>query len=450
MISFLDYYTMSLSDFIRKLEEYQEYLTEHDRKINIDEIVTTAVALLLTIVCIFRQAVFPTVSILACGTFFILRNIYRYEANVNRKLRYLLFLFINYIILVLIVSNHLNVLFLIPILSLLPSDILKTIWIRCGYYILPILLSLFNYLLWYPTYFDKAVKLNLTACLPLFGSLIFIELALFLYAMLRGAYYNILHKDTAFKKVLNHAAIAKLSEHNLNQHLALQNAVVDRNARLEEREAIGRTIHNVVGHTITSALLTLEAAELLAEQNSELSKEKIRIAKERLGLSLSTIRRAVRLVDNANTSIPLTDLFCTIASTIQEFTQDTSLKIRHNVPSAKEEDTAPKEYSQFSIETKHAEFLHGAIMECLTNGQKHGNATAFLILVAIEHSTITISVSDNGSKINLTQPEQEKRLLQGYGLKKIKTYLENTGGGFSLNYVDGFWVVMKLPLISIS
>lgn len=69
----------------------------------------------------------------------------------------------------------------------------------------------------------------------------------------------------------------------------------------------------MVGHTITSALITLEAAELLADQDSDLTKEKIIIAKERLGQSLTTIRRAVRLVDNANTSIPLADLFYTMS-----------------------------------------------------------------------------------------------------------------------------------------
>ena len=88
-------------------------------------------------------------------------------------------------------------------------------------------------------------------------------------------------------------------------------------------------------------------------------------------------------------------------------------------------------------------------MECLTNGQKHGNATAFLILVTIEHSTISISVSDNGTSTEqLTLAEQERQLLKGYGLKKIQTYLENIGGEFSINYLDGFWIIMKLPLLT--
>lgn len=440
---------MSLSNFIRKLDVNQESMMKYNLKLDIDEVFSTVVALLLTIVCIFRQASFPSAAMIGCGSYFLLRNIYRYEDCPDRKLLYLFFLLINYIVLTMIVPNNSIVLFIIPIVSLLPSNILKTLWVQCSYYFFPILLSLLNYILWYQSYFTNVKELNSPTYLSFFGSLILIELSLLIYAKLRAAYYDILFKDANMKEALNHTAIAKLSEHNLNQRLALQNAVIDRNARLEEREAIGRTIHNVVGHTITSALITLEAAELLADQNSELTKEKIIIAKERLGQSLTTIRRAVRLVDNANTSIPLSDLFYTMTSTIQEFVQDTSLRVRHNFQTANEEDTSLNKYTQFSIETKHAEFLHGAIMECLTNGQKHGKATAFLILVTIEHTTLTISVSDNGNSMEqLTPEEQERCFLQGYGLKKIQTYLENAGGEFSLNYSDGFWVVMKLPLLT--
>jgi signal transduction histidine kinase len=440
---------MSLSNYIRKLDTNQESMMVNDLKPNIDEVFSTVVALLLTIVCIFRQATFPSAAMIGCGSYFLLRNIYRYEDCPDRKLLYLFLLFINYIVFTMIVPTHSIVLFIIPIVSLLPSNALKNLWVHLSYYFLPILLSLLNYLMWYPTYLENAGKLNSAAYLSFFGSLILIALSLLIYDRLREAYYYILFKDTNMKEALNHIAIAKLSEHNLNQRLAMQNEVIDRNARLEEREAIGRTIHNVVGHTITSALITLEAAELLADQDSELTKEKIIIAKERLGQSLTTIRRAVRLVDNANTSIPLADLFYTMTSTIQEFIQDTSLRVRHNIQAVNEEDTSLNKYTQFFIETKHAEFLHGAIMECLTNGQKHGNATAFLILVTIEHSTLTISVSDNGSSMEqLTPEEQERCILQGYGLKKIQTYLENAGGLFSLDYSDGFWVVMKLPLLT--
>lgn len=440
---------MSLSNFYENFDTNQDSMKEYDVKLNIDEIFTTVVALLLTFVSVFRQVSFPSGTMIMCGSYFILRNIYRYENSSNRKLLYLFLLFINYIILTMLVPNHCISLFLIPIISLLPSTIFSFFWIHCSYYLLPFLLSLFNYLIWYPTYLKKAGEVTTASILPFVSSLLLIELSLLIYDKLRGAYYNILSKDANMKKALNHAAIAKLSEHNLNQRLALQNAVIDRNARLEEREAIGRTIHNVVGHTITSALITLEAAELLTDHDSELTKEKIIIAKERLGQSLTTIRRAVRLVDNANTSIPLNDLFYTITSTIQEFIQDTSLKVRHNFPTADKEITSLNNYTQLSIETKHAEFLHGAVMECLTNGQKHGNATAFLILVTIEHSTISISVSDNGTSTEqLTLAEQERQLLKGYGLKKIQTYLENIGGEFSINYLDGFWIIMKLPLLT--
>lgn len=438
---------MPLSNHIRELNANQESMLEHDLKPTLDELGATVIALLMTFVCIFHQAAFQSVTMIACGSYFLLRNLYRYEDNPDRKILYLCFLFINYISLSLFVPNHYMTLLIIPIVSLFPSNVFLSLWFHFSYYIIPLLLSLLNYLLGYLTYVNNGSELNSTSILSFFGSLILMELSLLIYDKLRSTYYKMLIKDAKMKEALTHTAIAKLSEHNLNQRLALQNAVIDKNARLEEREAIGRTIHNVVGHTITSALMTLEAAELLTEKDHELAKEKISIAKERLGQSLSTIRQAVRLVDNANTSIPLVDLFSTMISTLQEFMQDTSKKVRHNFPTKNEVDNSPRDYAQYSIETKHAEFLHGAVMECLTNGQKHGDATAFLILVTIEYSTITISVSDNGCTMKqLTESDQVRSLQQGYGLKKIQTYIENAGGEFSINFTDGFWVILKLPI----
>lgn len=200
---------MSLSNFIRKLDVNQESMMKYNLKLDIDEVFSTVVALLLTIVCIFRQASFPSAAMIGFGCYFLLRNIYRYEDCPDRKLLYLFFLFINYIVLTMIVPNHSIVLFIIPIVSLLPSNILKTLWVQCCYYFLPILLSLLNYILWYQSYFKNVGELNSATYLSFFDSLILIELSLLIYAKLRAAYYDILFKDANMKEALNHTAIAK-------------------------------------------------------------------------------------------------------------------------------------------------------------------------------------------------------------------------------------------------
>lgn len=55
-------------------------------------------------------------------------------------------------------------------------------------------------------------------------------------------------------------ALGELNEKKLNEELRIKNYLSDRNARLEERENISRSIHNSVGHSITAAIMTLDAA----------------------------------------------------------------------------------------------------------------------------------------------------------------------------------------------
>ena len=89
----------------------------------------------------------------------------------------------------------------------------------------------------------------------------------------------------------------------LAQELVIKNYLADKNARLEERETISRNIHNSVGHSITAAIMTLDAADMLFETAPEKAREKMNTANERIRTSLDSIRQAVRvLIMKINTS----------------------------------------------------------------------------------------------------------------------------------------------------
>ncbi len=66
---------------------------------------------------------------------------------------------------------------------------------------------------------------------------------------------------TEAEKAVRQSAVGELAEKRLNRELKLKNYLADKNARLEERETISRNIHNSVGHSITAAVMTLDAAD---------------------------------------------------------------------------------------------------------------------------------------------------------------------------------------------
>ena len=127
------------------------------------------------------------------------------------------------------------------------------------------------------------------------------------------------------------AAVNELFEKKLNQELRMKNYLAERNARLEERENISRNIHNSVGHTITAAVMTLDAAELLVDVDAGKAKERMVTAKERMKEGLGAIRLAVRVLDKESQGIQMEDFLRELSSVTENFMMDTELTVQTDV-----------------------------------------------------------------------------------------------------------------------
>ncbi len=233
------------------------------------------------------------------------------------------------------------------------------------------------------------------------------------------------------------AAVNELYERKLNQELRMKNYLVERNARLEERENISRNIHNSVGYTITAAVMTLDAAELLMEVDSEKAKERMVTAKERMKEGLTAIRCAVRVLDKESQGIQIEDFLRELSAVTDNFMMDTELTVMTDVDVISEMRPLPKE---------HTEFMTGAVQELLTNGVKHGNATRFLLSVRVDSAHLQVSIRDNGTG-DFSEENKDARIMAGFGLKKIVSYLKRCGGDARFTNENGFCAVLTVPLV---
>ena len=232
------------------------------------------------------------------------------------------------------------------------------------------------------------------------------------------------------------AAVNELYEKKLNQELRMKNYLAERNARMEERETISRNIHNSVGHTITAAVMTLDAAELLVDVDAGKAKERMVTAKERMKEGLSAIRLAVRVLDKENGTVRMEDFLSELAAVADNFVMDTELTVKTDVDVIPEVQSLPKE---------HTEFLTGAVQELLTNGVKHGNATRFLLSVRADSAHLLVSVNDNGTG-DFSEENKERKIREGFGLKKIVSYVKKCGGDVKFTNENGFCAVLTVPL----
>lgn len=231
-------------------------------------------------------------------------------------------------------------------------------------------------------------------------------------------------------------AVNEMYERKFNQELLLKNYLADKNARLEERENISRNIHNSVGHSITAAIMTLDAADMLYDTNPDEARIRMNTANERIRSSLDSIRQAVRVLDTENEFINMNDFLDELTAITDSFAMDTRIRIRTDFTGV---------HDGQMILREHTEFLTGALQEFLTNGVKHGEADLFTVSLMADSRHIKLSVADNG-KSDFGEENRQERVNNGFGLKKLISYTQKCGGAARFVNENGFQAVLTLPL----
>ena len=274
-------------------------------------------------------------------------------------------------------------------------------------------------------------------------------------------------RNIAAKERIMKSNINEMHEKRLNRELTIKNYLAEKNARLVERENISRNIHNSVGHSITAAIMTLDAADMLYDVKPDEARKRMNDANERMRGSLESIRRAVRTLDVETGTISAIDLKASMDAIIDEFVMDTEMKVDkiYEMPnkiyvsdadklsekalpddnagvSGEEEDRSV----EIPIPREHAEFLTGVLKEFLTNGVKHGNATEYVVLLKGDSAHISLVVKDNG-KSDFTPENSRRRIENGFGIKKIISYVERCGGKAVFTNENGFRSEVELPIL---
>lgn len=265
-----------------------------------------------------------------------------------------------------------------------------------------------------------------------------LELAVFMLWLIELAVRQFLLTRRQAEKAIQITAVNEMYEKKLNQELQLKNYLAEKNARLEERETISRNIHNSVGHSVTAAIMTLEAVDMLFWEEPERAKEKVNIAKERIRESLKSIRHAVRVLDIENGVVSGSDFIKEIVDITDSFVMDTTITVKKDVMEFPSEIQLPHE---------HTEFLTGAVQELYTNGVRHGKADTFILHISGDSRHVKVRVQDNGTS-DFNEENAKERILKGFGMKKLTAYVQRCGGRIQYWNEGGFVTEIELPIFA--
>ena len=271
----------------------------------------------------------------------------------------------------------------------------------------------------------------------------------FIYGM-RGNIFNI--GEEGFLNVLGHGlgSVIAITAHFLAVHIALafyrqylklNKAVSDLHesqeklqkayeavaevTALEERQRIAKEIHDTAGHSITTVIMQTEAAKRIVDSNPDEAKSKIVAANLQAKHALEELRNSVHLLSGRTEKQTLQTALQNI---IHESTDGTGIIIRADIADVHVSETKFR-------------FLCNCLKEGISNGLRHGGATAFYFELTAEEQ-ICFLLADNGRGM------YETKLQKGFGLSTMEDRVKSLGGEveFKTEEGEGFEISIKLPL----
>jgi two-component system sensor histidine kinase ChiS len=194
---------------------------------------------------------------------------------------------------------------------------------------------------------------------------------------------------------------------------------------LEERTRIAHDMHDQVGHTLTAAMIQIEAAKLLLAGDPDRAAMKMDAARETVREGLDHVRRTVRVLKTADEQEALPPA---LLGLIRRTEEQTGINVEYSITPLPVIDEAL------------SATLYRALQEGLTNGMRHGGSTKFAFELSFEGSSIRFRLSSDGRKY---EPGPF-----GFGLTAMKERVERHGGTFAIaaNGNSGCLLAIDIPL----
>ena len=194
---------------------------------------------------------------------------------------------------------------------------------------------------------------------------------------------------------------------------------------LEERQRIAKDIHDTAGHSITTVIMQTEAAKIAVDNNPEEAKKRIAAANLQAKHALEELRESVHLLSGASVEFTLKEK---LEGVVNESMEGTDIVIRSDI-------------DDVTVGDLKARLILNTLKEGISNGLRHGNATAFYFELKEKDGRVEFLLSDNGAGMEAEQ------LKEGFGLSGMHRRAENLGGNvwFETEPDEGFEIHMTLP-----
>ncbi|PFJ09642.1 histidine kinase [Bacillus cereus] len=193
--------------------------------------------------------------------------------------------------------------------------------------------------------------------------------------------------------------------------------------KLEERNRLSQEIHDKIGHSMTGALIQMEAAKRLLEidkeKSAELLQNAIHISKD----GIESIRITLKNMKPPTEQIGI--------HRMKLFIEEFSGKHNINIPFVYKGNLDMISPIQWKI-------IGENVTEALTNTMKYADATVISIDIHVLNKMVKVQVKDNGKGAVLVK--------KGLGIMGMEERTASVNGKIIVDGTSGFSVTMLLPI----
>ena len=288
--------------------------------------------------------------------------------------------------------------YLIPSLAIGYLLTRKTAWIMPVLLLLPLISMLFGKVTW-----DLALRSSL-------DNLLFSFIGIWVN-FIASAYHE---KNTLAKEI-----------DEQNKLLTQYAAEIERVTLLEERNRMSKEMHDTLGHSFISLIMSLDAAIALLDKKPNIAKEKLISIRGLTEQNLDEMRDIVHKIGEEE-NISLVNQAERLINNFQEYT---GTVVRLTLTG-----------TERTVRFDERQSIIRVIQEAFTNALKHGKASEIELKLHFTLSTLHVTIQNNGKPFD--------KIEYGFGLTTMKNRIDVLGGTFSISSMEitGAVIRCEIPL----
>ncbi|MEK8132316.1 AAA family ATPase [Paenibacillus filicis] len=190
-----------------------------------------------------------------------------------------------------------------------------------------------------------------------------------------------------------------------------------------ERNRIAAEVHDIVGHTLTSTILQIEASKRQFHKDQEGAFNRLQGAQDLIRHGLNEIRRSVHMLKSYS-DVDFTDALLKL---IGQTEQNTGVQVKAELAGLP------------GLLGTHRHAIYHALQEGLTNGIRHGGATEFTCSLTYDGKFLLFRLDNNGRGLQSVTP--------GFGLTAMRERIEALDGTLTVYSPEenGFSLRIAIP-----